>query len=240
MAPAPTESEVLELEDSDDEEYSSPAIQLLVEDDDDPASTAVEQEQRRELALSGSEKRAPYNYLASVMIGIGRPWQVYSLDVGYLLSARQAFGMYAGGGGISASGITHEKAYDLRVATRGSGFFYRYWLERPDLLAIDVSIGYTAWEGRVKPHGSDLDDDNADLLTSSFRASGLSTGVAATLAWVWSNGFHLEWIPVLVHYSHFLQRDVSRDNETVRETIRRNIETPQLGGLTSLRIGLYF
>jgi hypothetical protein len=174
------------------------------------------------------------------MVGFGRPWQVYSVDIGYLRNERQAMGMYAGGGTISSTGITKEKAYDLRVTSRGSGFFYRHWLKNPDILSFDFSLGYTSWEGRVTPQGSDTDESDVDVLTSSFRGNGISTGIAVNATWVWDNGFHLEWIPILIHYSRFLQKDISRESEINNDTIHRNLEKTTINGLSSVRFGFYF
>lgn len=242
MGPAPSESDVLEVEDIADEEYSLPDDELLKDDDEDVSETIeeIDRQRRRELALSANEKRARFQYVGGLMLGIGRPWMIYSLDVGYLRTPRQAFGMYAGGGGITSSGITDEKAYDMTVRSRGSGFFFRHWFEKVDLVSLDFSLGYAAWEGKVTPHGSDPEDTSEDILTSSFRGSGISAGIGANLTWIWNTGFHLEWIPILIHYSKFLQKDVARDSDVVRETIRRNMETPLLNGLTSLRLGYYF
>lgn len=242
MGSGPHESDVLETEEIADGEYSLPPDELLKEDDDDTLETLdeIDRQQSKELALSNNEKRTAFSYVVGLMLGVGRPWQVYSVDVGYLRNERQAIGMYAGGGVVSNSGITNEKAYDLRVTSRGSGIFFRQWLKNPDILSFDFSLGYTSWDGEVSPHGSDPDDSNADILTSSFSGTGVSAGVGANLTWIWNTGFHLEWIPLLVHYSRFLQKDVSRDSDIVRETIKRNIETPALNGLTSLRLGYYF
>lgn len=241
MGTGPQESDVLETEEIADGAYSLPADELLKEDDNTlDALDEIDRQQSKELALSNNEKRTAYTYVGGLMIGGGRPWQVYSIDVGYLRNERQAIGLYAGGGVVSNSGITHEKAYDLRVVSRGSGVFFRQWLKNPDILSFDFSLGYTAWDGKVSPHGSDPEDTNADILSSSFSGTGVSAGIGANLTWVWKSGFHLEWIPLLVHYSRFFEKEVSRDSTIVRETIKRNIETPALSGLTSLRLGFYF
>ena len=223
----PKEDDVLETDDIVDDQFSLPPDEFL-EDDEETKETVreIERQNAAELAYSANEKRSRYSYVAGFMIGFGRPWQVYSIDIGYLRNERQAFGMYAGGGTISSTGITKEKAYEMRVTSRGSGFFYRHWLENPDILSFDVSLGYTSWEGTVTPQGSDTsetDETGNDVLTSSFRGNGVSTGLAVNATWVWENGFHIEWIPILVHYSRFLQKDISRETDINKDTINRNL-----------------
>ncbi len=237
----PTEEDVLETDDIVDDQFSLPPDEFL-EDDDETKETVkeIERQNALELAYSANEKRSRYSYVAGFMIGFGRPWQVYSIDIGYLRNERQAFGMYAGGGTVSSTGITKEKAYDMRVTSRGSGFFYRQWLENPDILSVDVSLGYTSWEGTVTPQGSDTDESDVDVLTSSFRGNGVSSGLAINATWVWDSGFHIEWIPILIHYSRFLQKDISRESEINKETIHRNLEKPTINGLSSVRFGFYF
>jgi hypothetical protein len=237
----PQKDDVLETDDIVDDQFSLPPDEFL-EDDDITKETIkeIERQNAEELAYSANEKRSRYSYVAGFMVGFGRPWQVYSIDIGYLRNDRQAFGMYAGGGSISSTGITKEKAYEMRVSSRGSGFFYRHWLENPDILSFDISLGYTSWEGTVTPQGSDTDESDVDLLTSSFRGNGVSTGVAINATWVWDNGFHIEWIPILIHYSRFLQKDISRESEINKDTINRNLEKPTINGLSSVRFGFYF
>ena len=237
----PNKTDVLETDDIVDDQFSLPPDEFL-EDDDVTKETVkeIERQNAEELAYSANEKRSRYSYIAGFMIGFGRPWQVYSIDIGYLRNERQAFGMYAGGGTVSSTGITKEKAYEMRVTSRGSGFFYRHWLENLDVLSFDLSLGYTSWEGTVTPQGSDTEESDVDVLTSSFRANGISTGAAVNATWVWDNGFHIEWIPILIHYSRFLQKDISRESEINKDTINRNLEKPTINGLSSVRLGFYF
>ncbi len=239
----PKETDVLETDDIVDDQFALPPDGFLADDEETKKTVKeIERQNAIELAYSANEQRSRYSYVAGFMVGFGRPWQVYSIDIGYLRNERQAFGMYAGGGTISSTGITKGKGYDMRVTSRGSGLFYRHWFENPDILSLDVSLGYTSWEGTVTPQGSDSDDGDidVDVLTSSFRGNGISSGLAVNATWVWDSGFHIEWIPILIHYSRFLQKDISRESEINKDTIHRNLEKPTINGLSSVRFGFYF
>lgn len=195
-----------------------------------------------ELSLSAEEQRARKVYLVTAFLGQALPWQTYGITAGSVYTPHLILSMYAGGGSYKMQGnIIRQKAYDLRVNTRVVGFETRYFVPHLDLLSLAASLGYASWDGQVSPHGSDDQVvDQAEKLSTSFHAKGVTAGVAAALGWSWPNGVYVEWTLIGIQRSRIFQRDLSRDSTAAWDAVRRDVESARAIGVYDLKVGYYF
>lgn len=228
-------------DDVDEVEELPPALE--------PPSTAVQEVASgdanvlpEELRFSQDELRSRFDFFVAAAVGSAKPWQGYTLEMGVMLTKDALASLGVGGGSFKESGFLDERAYDVKGKSRGLVGSLRWYSSHFPHLAGEAVIGYAAWEGRVDPKGSDVQEVEPDerKLSSGFRANGVFAGLAVGLTWIWDNGLLLDWTPVGMQVSRMQQKDYDRDTDQIDRAVKFAVERPSLYGLMNFKLGYIF
>jgi hypothetical protein len=197
----------------------------------------------RELRLSQSEMREDIIYGAAVGVGLHDPWQLASLSALYLIKPDLALPMSVGGGAFEFKGTESKKSYQIDSTAKSLHVGLRKFFTDMFPLYAETGGGYVFWNGRIKPTGSDLNEEEEAVsakLRSSFDSSGPVISLKIGIQTMWKSGVYIDYCLVGMAKSWVASQTLTRNSSEVTRVVREKISDPIIWGLSNIRVGWLF
>ena len=175
------------------------------------------------------------------MVGVGesRPWQNLTVSLGFPVGESAFFGLTSGVGNQTRAGLYQNKTYDMTMRFSSVGFFGRIYSKKFTNLSLEPSLSFNQWSGSISPFGLDPEEENPEILTGGFQATGASFGLGFVSTWFLSESVSLDWTFVGLKKSWLFSRRNTRSSHWIDGVTHRVLTSTQFFGLTSVTVGFW-
>lgn len=107
----------------------------------------------------------------------------------------------------------------------------------------ESGFGYVFWDGRIKPTGSDLNEEEEAVsakLRSSFASNGPVISLKIGIQTIWKSGVYIDYCLVGMAKSWVASQSLTRNSSDVSHVVGKKISEPIIWGLSNIRVGWLF